>query len=108
MEPILPNLIILKQHNALTEARYEMSALEKNIVYMVMAQFSENNPSNTKFFISIQELKNKLKKLGVTITLADIEEATDKLITRVYRFYDDAGVDVSMALFASTVYPFNS
>lgn len=82
-----------------------MSALEKNIVYMVMVQIRDDDASSkTEFFISIQELKNKLKELGEEITLADIEEATDKLITRVYNFYDHVGNDVSMTLFASTVY----
>jgi plasmid replication initiation protein len=104
MEESLSNIIILKQHNSLTEARYEMSALEKNIVYMVMAQIRDADSSKTEFFISIQELTKKIKELGEDITLADIEEATDKLITRVYNFYDQFGNDVSMALFASTVY----
>jgi plasmid replication initiation protein len=99
------NIVILKQHNALTEARYEMSALEKNIVYMVMAQIKDNDDLlKTEFFISIQKLKDNLRELGEDVNLADIEEATDKLITRVYNFYDYAGNDVSMALFASTVY----
>jgi plasmid replication initiation protein len=104
MQKILSNTVILKQHNKLTEARYEMSALEKNIVYMVMAQFREDYPSKKEFVLSIQEIKNKLKELGEKISLEDIQEATDKIISRVYSFYDDAENDVAMSLFASTKY----
>jgi plasmid replication initiation protein len=105
MDKNLTKNILLKQHNAITEARYEMTALEKNIVYMIMAQFiRDDDPSKKQYFISIQELKNKLKELGEKISLEDIQEATDKLITRVYSFYDDFGNSGSMALFASVTY----
>jgi plasmid replication initiation protein len=81
-----------------------MTALEKNIVYMVMAQFRDDDPVGKRYFVSIQELKNKLKELSEKISLEDIQEATDKLITRVYSFYDDFGNSIAMALFASVIY----
>jgi plasmid replication initiation protein len=104
MEKNLTNSILLKQHNAITEARYEMSALEKNITYMVMAQFRDDDPVGKRYFVSIQELKNKLKELGEEINLQQIKEAMRGLITRVYSFYDDSGNPIAMALFASVTY----
>jgi hypothetical protein len=104
MEKNLTNNILLKQHNALTEARYEMTALQKNIVYMVMAQFRDDDTYKKKYFISIQELKNKLKELGQEINLEDVQEATGKLVTLVDRFFDDSGDQISMGLFASVIY----
>lgn len=104
MEENLSNIIILKQHDKLTGAHYEMTALEKNIVYMIMAQFRDDDPSKKDFVLSIQEIKDKLKESGQKISLEQIQEATDKLISRVYSFYDEDGSSVAMALFASTVY----
>jgi plasmid replication initiation protein len=104
MDKNLTNNILLKQHNAITEARYEMTALEKNIVYMVMAQFRDDDPVGKRYFVSIQELKNKLKDLGQKISLQDIQEATGKLVTRVYSFIDDLGDHIQMTLFSSVIY----
>lgn len=33
----------IKQHNAIVEARYEISALEKNIIYMLLAQIKDDD-----------------------------------------------------------------
>jgi hypothetical protein len=37
---------LIRQHNAITEARYELSALEKNIVYMLLAQLKDDDPDD--------------------------------------------------------------
>jgi plasmid replication initiation protein len=108
MERNITNNILLRQHNAITEARYEMTALEKNIVYMVMAQLRDDEPSKKEFSISIQELKNKLKELGQEINLEEIQEATGKLVTRVYSFIDDLEDHIQMTLFSSVQYTDNS
>lgn len=102
MEENISNIIILKQHNALTEARYEMSALEKNIFYMLMSQLLEIE--KRYYQINITELKNKLRELGQEISLEDIQEATKNLVTRVYELDEPSGDYLQVTLFASVEY----
>jgi plasmid replication initiation protein len=100
--------ILLKQHNKVTEARYEMSALEKNIFYMLMAQIKDGVPPKKKYFVSIQELKQKLEEMGQEIDAPLLLEATGKLVTRVYEFDEPSGDYVQMTLFASVLYRYDN
>ena len=43
---------LVVQDNAITTARYSMTALEKNIMYMVMAQLDKNDPPTRYYRIS--------------------------------------------------------
>lgn len=103
-EKTAQNIIILRQHKKVTEAWYEMSALRKNILYMVMAQFKDDDPIGKKYFISIQEIKNKLKEVGQKVDLAQIQEDIRKLISQVYIFNDERGDHVQMSLFSVVEY----
>jgi plasmid replication initiation protein len=103
------NDIILKQHNKVTEARYEMSALEKNIVYMLMAQLRDTDPVGKEYEISIVGLQNKMKAIGQEISLDEIKEATHSLINRIYSFDEpDTGYQIDLTIFASVTYKNNS
>ena len=95
--------IIIKQNNVITEARYSMSALEKNIVYMLLTKIQENDPPEKKYFISISEMQAKLRTLGQIVSKEDFEDATQKLVGRVYSIEDDLGY-LQMGLLASVVY----
>ncbi|MHB9147662.1 MAG: replication initiation protein [Candidatus Amoebophilus sp.] len=54
----------IKQHNAITEARYEMTALQKNILYLLLSQLRDDDSSINKYSLSIQELK-RIRNLRV-------------------------------------------
>lgn len=71
----------LWQDNALTLARYEMSALEKNILYMVMASIKKDDAPNTLYRVSAQEL---MALTGEVVKGADLQQATKRLITRYF------------------------
>lgn len=71
----------LWQDNALTVARYEMTALEKNILYMVMASIKKDDAPNTLYHVSAKEL---MTLTGETIKVADLQRATKRLITRFF------------------------
>lgn len=88
----------------MTEGRYEMSALEKNIVYMLMTQLRDNDSPKKKFFTSIQGLKHRLKELDQDIDLTLLLEATGRLVTRGYEFDEPSGDRVPTNLFASVIY----
>jgi plasmid replication initiation protein len=73
--------VTLWQDNALTIARYEMTALEKNILYMVMASIRKDDPSTTIYRISAKEL---MALTGEEVKVLDMQRATKKLITRYF------------------------
>ncbi len=76
------NIIILKQHNAITEARYEMSALEKNIFYMLLAELKDDDPEEKSYYmISFSELQKRVEK---KITIPDLVKAAEGLVLRSY------------------------
>ena len=70
----------LRQHNAITEARYEMSALEKNIVYMLMREISQDDPDGMEYVIDISEIE----KVVGSLDKKEVREATSNLLQRAY------------------------
>ncbi len=75
------NPVTLWQDNALTIARYEMTALEKNILYMVMASIRKDDPITTLYQVSAKEL---MTLTGEEVKVSDMQRATKKLITRYF------------------------
>jgi plasmid replication initiation protein len=82
------NAITIKQHNAITEARYEMSALQKNIFYLLLAQLkNENeNSSQSKYKLSIQDVNSSR---NIRVRRAELRQAARGLITSGLTLYDD-------------------
>ena len=75
-----PQEIMLWQSNFITSAKYEMSALEKNIVYMVMAQIRKEDTAEKIYFVSAREL---MQLTGIEIKYTDFQKATAKLVGRL-------------------------
>ena len=71
----------LVQHNALTMARYELSAAEKDMVYMLLAQLRENDPIDKAYYIYIKDIE---RITGREISYKQAQQATMRLISRVY------------------------
>lgn len=92
---------LIKQHNAITEARYEMSPLEKNILYMLLAQLSEEDPLDKTYIIYLKDLQEHLQKTGEEVDREQFEEATKKLVSRVYSIEEESGDFLQLALVAS-------
>jgi plasmid replication initiation protein len=90
---------LLKQHNAITEARYEMSALEKNIFYMLLAELKDDDPSEKRHYkIDISDLE---KRIGKKITLPELIKASDGLVFRAYTIKKDSGGELVTSLVSS-------
>lgn len=70
---------LVVQDNAITTARYSMTALEKNIMYMVMAQLDKNDPPTRYYRISGKELMERTRK---KIKYEELKEATNRLLDR--------------------------
>ena len=97
--------ITIKQHNAITEARYDMSATEKNIIYMLLAQLEDDDPVKKRYMISMRQLQTRLEQLGQVVSREQLQKATSTLISRVYSIIEEGSGDyVQMSLFASVIY----
>jgi plasmid replication initiation protein len=99
MDKNLTNNILLKQHNAITEARYEMTALEKNIFYMLLSQLRDDDPTSKKYYkINFFELE---KRLGKKITMPELAKAAEGLVFRVYTIKKESGGELDTTLISS-------
>jgi plasmid replication initiation protein len=79
----------IKQHNSITEARYEMSALEKNIFYMLLAQLKEDDPPEKAYYrISFDELESRL---GRKIPVSELIKASQNLVLKPYTIQKETG-----------------
>ena len=85
-------------HNALITARYEMTVAEKDIVYMLMAQLSEEDPIDKVYCIYMQDIE---KLTGKDINYKNFEKNTMKLVTRGYRIKE--GKDILQVCLVSSV-----
>lgn len=90
----------LKQHNAITEARYHMTALEKNIVYMLMSKISEDDEGGELYTMDFAELKRRVGNF----TEEEFDKATTNLITRPYTIYEDNGKSVLVTSLMTAVH----
>ena len=71
----------LWQSNFITSAKYEMSALEKNILYMVMAQIKKEDSHKTIYTVSATDIMTYMK--GETVNYQSFKKATERLLSRV-------------------------
>lgn len=70
---------VLWQDNFITLARYEMSYLEKNILYCVLSQIEKDTKMNEIFLVSAKEIAAN----GEKVQYEQIRKATEKLLSRV-------------------------
>jgi plasmid replication initiation protein len=86
--------ITIKQHNAITEARYEMTSLQKNMFYLLIRQLKDDDPEQTKYKLPIKELRRiKGVKKGLTkytrLNKEEILQAAKGLISSGFTLYDE-------------------
>jgi plasmid replication initiation protein len=73
--------VTLWQDNLLTIARYDMTTLEKNILYMVMAQIKKDDTAGNFYHVSAREI---MERVGERIDFVAFKKATKLLIGRVF------------------------
>jgi hypothetical protein len=69
----------LRQHNAITEAHYEMSAIEKNIFYLLISEIQADDPPQRSYVIDIST-----SKVLKDVSIEEPRKAAKNLITRAY------------------------
>jgi plasmid replication initiation protein len=85
MENNLPakydNQVIIRQHNDITEAKYDITAAEKNILCVLLAQINNSDPIDKIYRIRVQDLEDLTMS---NLNYQQIRLSTVKLIHRVY------------------------
>lgn len=99
MEEKSPKTIV--QDNAITSARYEMSALEKNIIYIMMAQLKKEDRADIIYYVSVREL---MDRTGTRNSYEDLKRATESLIGRVLQIKRPNGNLLQVSMISSAEY----
>jgi plasmid replication initiation protein len=89
------------QNNAITEANYDFSTLEKNIMYMMMAQIRQGDEPEKYYFISVNELS---QKTGVDNSYADYKDAIERMMSKIITIRKENGNILQTTLVSSAEY----
>jgi plasmid replication initiation protein len=89
------------QNNALTEANYDFTPLEKNIMYMMMALIKQGDAPDQYYFISVNELS---QKTGVDNSYSDYKTAIGRMMSKVMTIQRENGNVLQTTLVSSAEY----
>ncbi|KOY84533.1 hypothetical protein AD998_20275 [bacterium 336/3] len=90
----------IRQSNVLTEARFEMSATELDILFYLLSILKKDSETK-KYQIPILELQNITQK---EYQYTQLREATEKMGSRMYEYNLDNGDYLQIWLFSSCLY----
>ncbi|MFD2719910.1 replication initiation protein [Hymenobacter monticola] len=90
----------VRQHNAITNARYEMSACEMDIVFALLSKLSSNDKPGTMYLVRVRELEHLT---GRQWNYKQLLDSTEQLNSRIYHIEDKAKV-LQISLLASAEY----
>ncbi len=92
---------LITQDNAITSARYEMSALERNMIYMLMAELKQTDTAETLYYISVSALMALTKTKN---SYEDFKRATENLVGRVLTIVRPNGNLLQVSMISSAEY----
>lgn len=92
--------IQVRQHNAITTARYEMSACEMDLVFALLSKLSPNDKPGTMYLVRVRELE---LLTGRQWNYKQLLESTEQLNSRIYHIEDKAKM-LQVGLLASAEY----
>jgi plasmid replication initiation protein len=98
--PPEPSLLEIRQHNAITTARYEMSACEMDIVFFLLSVLRKEDEPGQIYHIRVKELE---QRTGRVWNYQRLLEATSHLRSREYHIEDNKHV-LQVGLLASALY----
>ena len=93
--------ITLYQDNAITKASYDMSALEKDILLVLISQINRNDKAATSYFIEAREI---IERKGERIDFEDFRKAGFALLTRGFETWLDDERLLQATFISSAVY----
>lgn len=92
---------LIYQSNVITMGRYEMSAVEKNIMYMLLSQIKPEDTSDTVYTVDVSHMENIVNK---SMNIEGLKEATKKLLTRIVEGEDENGDYFQTTFISSATY----
>ena len=95
------NKQVIRQHNAITQARYDMSALEKNIFYLLLAQLRNDDLPSRVYKVSVRDL---IESKGKDIDHIHFKCVAKKLLSRVLSVSAERGKFFEVNLVSSAEY----
>ena len=90
----------VRQHNAITNARYEMSACEMDIVFALLSKLNSQDKPGTMYLVRVRDLE---LLTGRQWNYKQLLESTEQLSSRIYHIEDKAKV-LQVGLLASAEY----
>jgi plasmid replication initiation protein len=90
----------LVQHNLITEAYYDLTACEKNIFYMIVAQLREDDPPDKVYYISIPDMETLTRK---SLNYKQVFNSATRLVERVYKIKNGKDL-LAVAIISSAKY----
>lgn len=93
--------ITIYQDNAITKAAYDMSALEKDILLMLVAQINRSDKPNKSYFIEAKEL---MERKGEEVSFEDLKKATRSLLLRFFETMVADNKLLQSAFISSAIY----
>ena len=95
-----PTPLEIRQHNAITTARYEMSACEMDIVFTLLSKLTKQDKAGTVYEVRVKELE---VLTGRNWNYRQLLESTENLNSRVYTLNDSTTL-LQVTLLASALY----
>ena len=96
-----PKEVQIRQDNAITRAAYDMTALEKNILYVLISQINANDVAGKSYFISAREI---MDRTGDEIDVKCFKRASKQLITRYFETWIEPNKLLQATFISSAVY----
>lgn len=96
-----PKEVQIRQDNAITRAAYDMTALEKNILYVLISQINANDTAGKSYFISAKEI---MDRTGDEIDVKCFKRASKQLITRYFEAWIEPNKLLQATFISSAVY----
>jgi plasmid replication initiation protein len=93
--------ITLYQDNAITKASYNMSALEKDILFMLISQMNKDDKQGKAYFIEGKEL---MTRKGEEISFSDFKKASSLLLSRFFETMIDENRLLQSSFISSAIY----
>ena len=89
----------VKQHHAITEARYDLSAIEKNMFYLLLGALKDDDPPEKEYLVDIRQ-SSVLKG----VPLEELRQAARNLLTRPYYINKPNGNILAVTLMTRVSY----
>ena len=93
--------ITLYQDNAITKASYNMSALEKDILFLLISQMNKDDKQGKAYFIEGKEL---MTRKGEEISFSDFKKASSLLLSRFFETMIDEHRLLQSSFISSAIY----